>query len=54
MTEKIIAELEAEIKTLRKKMKSLKEKGKVWDAIPIALLINVLERDLKEQEESEK
>lgn len=51
MTEKSIDELEAEIKILRKEMKSLKEKGKAWDALPIALLINVLERDLKKQKE---
>ena len=51
MSEDTIDELEAEIKTLRKEMKSLKEKGKAWDALPIALLISALERDLKKQKE---
>ena len=54
MSEKSIKELETEIQSWRKKLGYLVDKGKTWDAVPIALLINVLERDLKEQKEREK
>ena len=54
MNEKTAVELEAEIETYRKEMKSLKDKGKNWEAFPIALLIDVLERDLQKRKEYEK
>jgi len=53
MSEKTIEELETEIQYYRKEMKSLKETGKMWDAFPIALLLDLLERDLKKLKERE-
>ena len=54
MSEKTAVELEAEIETYRKEMQSLKDKGKTWEAFSIALLIDVLERDLQKRKESDR
>jgi hypothetical protein len=54
MNEKTTVELEEEIETYCKEIKSLKDKGKNWEAFPIALLLDVLERDLQKRKEREK
>ena len=49
MSEKSIEELEKEIKSLRENMKRVRANGDPWDVFPIPLLIDMLERDLKER-----
>jgi len=45
-------ELEAEIKSLREDMRRMQSKGKSWDAFTVALLLDMLERDLKKRKEA--
>ena len=52
MTAKSDEELEAEIKSLREDMRSMRSKGKTWDAFAVALLLDMLERDLKKRKEA--
>ena len=49
MTAKSIEDLEKEIESLREDMKRMRAKGRDWDAFQIALLIDMLERDLKQR-----
>ena len=52
MTAKSDEELEAEIKSLREDMRRMRSKGKSWDAFAVALLLDMLERDLKKRKEA--
>lgn len=53
MSEMTIKELESEIQSLRKELSYYVDKGKTWDAFPIALLIGALEHDLEKKKERE-
>jgi len=52
MNAKSDEELEAEIKSLREDMRRMRSKGKSWDAFTVALLLDMLERDLKKRKEA--